>query len=70
MLLKEYVDLRYNGNQSELAKEIGRFPQVISNWIRQGYIVIDGMMYKPVQRLPTPFKLPHKYRKMSCRKAK
>ena len=42
MLLKDYIYKHYRNSQKRFAYSVGKSPQLISYYIKQGYQVIDG----------------------------
>lgn len=38
-------------SKAEFARQLGVFPQQISTWQRAGYMVHNGVMYKPMRQL-------------------
>lgn len=43
--------LEHFTSKAEFARLLGVFPQQINTWERAGYVVYNGMMYKPMRQL-------------------
>lgn len=42
-----YVNMKYAGNQAEFARDMGVQRQMVTQWIKAGFIVYDGQLYSP-----------------------
>lgn len=50
MKLKDYIDEgRHDGNKAEFARNEGVAPQAVSKWVKGGYCVFNGTLYKPMR---------------------
>ena len=47
MQLLEYIELNHGGNQAAFAESVNVKPQQITQWIKKGFIVVDGALYSP-----------------------
>ena len=47
MVLIEYIEKHYGGNQAAFAKAQKVQPPQITQWINKKYIVVDGVLYSP-----------------------
>ncbi|MDC9607124.1 hypothetical protein [Xenorhabdus griffiniae] len=43
--LEDYVKVYYQGVKAEFARKQGVSPQQVSQWIKQGFVVIDHKLY-------------------------
>ena len=53
MELKEYIYKHYRNSQRAFALSIGRSPQMVAHYIKQGYIVEGGRLIEVKLELPT-----------------
>ena len=51
MSLIDYIAAKYSGSQVEFAKAQGVMPQQVTQWIKKGFIVVDGLLYSPRRKL-------------------
>ena len=47
MVLIEYIKNEHGGNQAAFAQSVNVKPQQITQWIKKGFIVVDGVLYSP-----------------------
>jgi hypothetical protein len=45
MPLIDYINLHYDGNRTRFAEAQGVKPQQVTQWIKNGFIVVDGALY-------------------------
>ena len=51
MNLLDYIQKNYGGNQAAFAEVQSVKPQQVTQWIRKGFIVVDGVLYSPRREL-------------------
>lgn len=55
--LTEYINENYNGNQAKFAEyltaktDIKVWPQMVTEWLRKDFIVVNGVLYSPRRKL-------------------
>lgn len=54
MQLIEYIEKHYNGSQADFARAQGVQAPQITQWIKKGFIVVDGVLYSPRRELEWP----------------
>lgn len=47
MLLTDYIRENFHGNQRYFASHVGVMPAQVTQWIKKGFIVVDGILYSP-----------------------
>ncbi|QKJ88035.1 hypothetical protein PMPD1_3102 [Paramixta manurensis] len=52
MLLHNYINDTFGGNQSEFARHMGVNRQQVTRWINESWIVINDVMYSPRREIP------------------
>ena len=52
MNLKDYIYSNYRNSQKDFADAIGRSPQLVAHYIKQGYQVINGQLVDVKMDLP------------------
>ena len=48
--LSEFIE-QYFESKSDFARQLGCFPQQIYAWEQAGYLIADGVLYKPMRKL-------------------
>ena len=51
MKLLEYIEENYNGNQASFAQAQNVKPPQVTQWIKKGFVVFDGVLYSPRRTL-------------------
>ena len=51
MKLTIYIKNEHGGNQAAFAQSLNVKPQQITQWIKKGFIVVDGVLYSPRREL-------------------
>lgn len=47
MPLLQYIEEKFDGNQAEFARHAGVMSQQVTQWIKKGFIVVNGTLYSP-----------------------
>lgn len=47
----EFIDLHFDGNQRAFAAAQGVKPQQVTQWLKKGFIVVDGELYSHRRKL-------------------
>lgn len=50
MKLRQYIKENY-ATQREFAEAMGTSPQQVTNWLKNEFIVVDGMLYRPAKEI-------------------
>ena len=48
--LEEFISLHFD-SKADFARQIGIYPQQVTQWQNAGYMVCNGIMYKPMRQL-------------------
>lgn len=51
--LLEWIDFYFKGNQRTFAALQGVQPPQVTQWIKKGFIVVNGQLYSPRRELKT-----------------
>lgn len=51
MNLNQYIQEAYQGNKAAFARDQNVHPQQVSEWVRKGFIVVEGLLYSPRRAL-------------------
>jgi len=54
MLVIDYINKHHEGNQSEFALYQLTTRQQVQKWIKKEYIIVDGKLYRPMQKIDVP----------------
>ncbi|ENL8185144.1 hypothetical protein AB6F95_004628 [Salmonella enterica] len=52
MPIFEYIKLHFDGNQSAFGRAVGVAPAQVTQWIKGGFIVLDGAIWSKRRDLP------------------
>lgn len=52
MSITEYINLHFNGNQSEFARRMEVNRQQVTRWISEDWIVVGHILYSPRRSVP------------------
>ncbi|WP_167335189.1 hypothetical protein [Pectobacterium fontis] len=53
MLLIEYINLYFGGNQAAFARHMGVRPQKVQDWLNAEWIVVDSKLCSVRREIPT-----------------
>jgi len=47
----EYIKRRHKGNKAAFARAMGVMPQQVTKWVKKKYIIADGVLYSPINKI-------------------